>query len=144
MNEETYGKIVKSKTAKEKKLYNMFIAFLIGGLMGVIGQLTSDFFYYVCDLPLRDSYMYTMIFLVVVAAILTGFGFFDKVTSFAKAGLLVPTTGFAHAMTSAAMDYRKEGLIRGIGGNIFKLTGSIILYGLVAAFFVALIKGVLS
>jgi stage V sporulation protein AC len=144
MNEKEYKKIVKSKTAKENKIYNMFIAFFIGGLMGVIGQLTSDFFYYVCDLPLRDSYMYTMIFLVIIASILTGFGIFDKVTSFAKAGLLVPTTGFAHAMTSAAMDYRKEGLIRGIGGNIFKLTGSIILYGVVISFFVALIKGVLS
>lgn len=144
MNEKEYKKLVKSKVHKENKILNMFIAFIIGGIMGVIGQLTSDFFYHICNLPLRDSYMYTMIFLVVVASVLTGFGFFDKVTSFAKAGLLVPTTGFAQAMTSAAMDYRKEGLIRGIGANIFKLTGSIILYGIVVSFFVALIKGVLS
>ena len=77
-----------------------------------------------------------------ISSILTGFGFFDKVVSFCKCGLIIPTTGFAHAMTSAAMDHESEGPIKGIGSNIFKMTGSIILYGLVSAFFFALLKGV--
>ena len=55
----------------------------------------------------------------------------------------ISSTGFAHAMTSSAMDNESEGFIKGIGANIFKLTGSVILYGLVAAFFLALIKGVI-
>ena len=87
--------------------------------------------------------MYTMIIIVVISSILTGLGIFDKIVSFAKAGLIVPTSGFAHAMTSSAMDSKKEGLIKGIGANIFKLTGSVILYALVAGFFAALIKGVM-
>ncbi len=144
MTEKEYKKIVKSKTSKEDKVLNMLTSFLIGGLMGILGQLISEIFNHVLNLPVRDSYMYTMIFFVVVASILTGVGVFDKATSFAKAGLFVPTTGFAHATTSAAMDYRKEGLVRGIGANIFKLIGSILLYGIVASFFVALIKGILS
>ena len=86
--------------------------------------------------------MYLMIVQVIISSILTGLGFFDKIVSFAKCGLIIPTTGFAHAMTSSAMDHRSEGLIKGIGSNIFKMTGSIILYGLVFSFLFAIIKGV--
>ncbi len=144
MTDKEYKKLVKSKIPKENKSFNLFIAFFIGGLMGVLGQILTEIFNHCFNLPVRDSYMYTMIVLTIVASILTGFGIFDKAASFAKSGLIVPSTGFAHAMTSAAMDYKKEGLIRGIGANIFKLTGSIIVYTIVVSFFVALIKGVLS
>lgn len=144
MTDYEYKNIVKSKTPKENKAFNLFIAFFIGGLMGVIGQLLTEMFNHWCNLSLRDSYMYTMVVLTIVASILTGLGIFDKAASFAKSGLIVPSTGFAHAMTSAAMDYKKEGFIRGIGANMFKLTGSIIIYTIVVSFFVALIKGVLS
>ena len=88
--------------------------------------------------------MLTMVSFVLIGSVLTGLGFFDKVVSFCKCGLIVPTTGFAHAMTSAAMDYRKEGFVKGIGSNIFKLTGSIILYGIVVSFFVSLLKVVMG
>ncbi len=144
MTDKEYKKLVKSKTPKENKSFNLFIAFVIGGLMGILGQILTEMFNHWFNLPLRDSYMYTMVVLTIVASILTGFGIFDKAASFAKSGLVVPSTGFAHAMTSAAMDYRKEGLIKGIGANMFKLTGSIIIYTIVVSFFVALIKGVLS
>ena len=80
---------------------------------------------------------------VVIASILTGLHLFDKIATTLKAGVIVPITGFAHSMTSAAMDYRNEGLINGIGSNIFKLAGSIILYGVVSAIILALIKGVI-
>lgn len=144
MTDKEYKKLVKSKIQKENQPFNLFIAFFIGGLMGVLGQLLTEVFNHWFNLPVRDAYMYTMIVLTLVASILTGFGIFDKAASFAKSGLVVPSTGFAHAMTSAAMDYRKEGLIRGIGANMFKLTGSIIIYTIVVSFFVALLKGVLS
>lgn len=144
MTDKEYKKLVKSKTPKENKSFNLFIAFFIGGLMGILGQILTEMFNHWFNLPLRDSYMYTMLVLTIVASVLTGFGIFDKAASFAKSGLVVPSTGFAHAMTSAAMDYRKEGLIKGIGANMFKLTGSIIIYTIVVSFFVTLIKGILS
>ncbi len=143
MKLENYKKIVDKNSKKEDKTKNVIIAFLSGGFMGVVGeafaQLLETFLY----MPTHEAYMYTMIMLVIVSSILTGLGFFDKIVSFFKCGLIVPTTGFAHAMTSAAMDHESEGPIKGIGSNIFKMTGSIILYGLVAAFFLALIKGVI-
>ena len=143
MKLKEYEKIVKKNSAKEDKVKNVTIAFLIGGLMGVIGELFVTFLECTFYMPKSEAYMYNMIFFVVIGSIFTGFGFFDKIVSFAKCGLIVPTTGFSHAMTSAAMDHESEGPIKGIGSNIFKLTGSIILYGLVTAFFLALIKGVI-
>ena len=94
MNLKEYKKIVSKHSKKEDIFKNVIVAFLVGGLMGVIGELIFKFFS--VNLGLTDS----------------------------------------------AMDHRSEGLIKGIGSNIFKMTGSIILYGLVSAFFFAIIKGV--
>ena len=138
-----YERIVDKYSKKEDKGKNILISFLIGGAVGALGQLFVDFLEGYFYMPLSECYMYLMIALVVISSILTGVGIMDKAVSFAKSGLLVPTTGFAHSMTSAAMDNNKEGLITGIGANIFKMTGSIILYSLVAGVIMALIKGVI-
>lgn len=138
-----YNNIVKKHSKKEENFKNAFIAFFTGGLMGVIGEVIFKVLRECFKLNLSESYMYLMIILVIISSILTGLGFFDKIVSFAKCGLIIPSTGFAHAMTSSAMDHRSEGLIKGIGSNIFKMTGSIILYGLVSSFFLAIIKGVI-
>lgn len=142
MNLKEYKKIVKENSKKENIFKNALVSFLVGGLMGVIGQVFITILDKCLGMENSEACMYLMIFLVIISSILTGFGFFDKVVSFCKCGLIIPTTGFAHAMTSAAMDHESEGTIKGIGSNIFKMTGSIILYGLVSAFFFALLKGV--
>ena len=80
---------------------------------------------------LNPRSLYVFATFIILGSLLTGLGFFDSILSFCKCGLIVPSTGFANAMTSAALDYKNEGLVKGIGGNIFKLTGSIILYGIV-------------
>lgn len=142
MNLKEYKKIVKENSKKENIFKNALVSFLVGGLMGVIGQVFITILDKCLGMENPEACMYLMIFLVIISSILTGFGFFDKVVSFCKCGLIIPTTGFAHAMTSAAMDHESEGPVKGIGSNIFKMTGSIILYGLVSAFFFALLKGV--
>ena len=144
MKEKEYKNLVKQLSVKENKFVNVAIAFIFGGLLGVLAETLAKFIGKTFQLPLDEGYLYTSIIIVCIASICTGLGFFDKIVSFAKAGLIVPTTGFAHSMTSSALDYKKEGLTKGIGGNIFKLTGSIILYTIVVAFFMALIKGSLS
>jgi stage V sporulation protein AC len=144
LDKNEYKKIVKSKGPKEDKLKNIVISFFIGGVCGIFGQALTDIFNKCLHFSINDSYMLTMVSLVLIGSILTGLGFFDKVVSFCKCGLIVPTTGFAHAMTSAAMDSRNEGFVKGIGTNIFKLTGSIILYGIIVAFFVSLLKVVIG
>ncbi|MEG0799037.1 MAG: SpoVA/SpoVAEb family sporulation membrane protein [Bacilli bacterium] len=137
---DNFLKIVKKNTPKEEIFKDMFIAFFVGGFVGACGQGIVFIFNNYLKLSLPDSFMMTMIVIVVISSLLTGLGFFDSMVSYCKGGLIVPTTGFAHAMTSSAMDYRKEGFVKGIGGNIFKLTGSIILYGIVFSFLFALLR----
>lgn len=144
MNLKEYKKIVDKNSKKENKLLNIIISFIGGGILGILGQIYIEFLTYKFYLPLSEAYMYLMITLVIIGSILTGTGYFDKIVSFFKCGLIVPTTGFAHTMTSCAMDHVSEGPIKGIGSNIFKMTGSVILYGLVSGFFLALLKGVIS
>jgi stage V sporulation protein AC len=81
-----------------------------------------------------------IITLIFIASLFTALGFFDNFVSFARAGLIVPITGFAHSMASAAIEYRREGLVTGIGANIFKLSGTVILYGVVAAYVFGIIR----
>ncbi len=140
MDKEKYKKLVDNCCPKENVLINTIKSFFIGGFMGIIGQGLIDFYSCVFEIPTKDAAPYMTITLIIVGSLLTAFGFFDKVVSWANAGIIVPITGFAHAMTSAAMEYRKEGFILGIGANIFKLTGSVILYGVVAAYVFGLLR----
>ncbi len=78
--------------------------------------------------------------LVFIACLFTAFGFFDNWVAFAKCGLIIPITGFAHSMTSSGMEYRKEGPIYGVGSNVFKLAGSVIFYGVVSAWTFGMIR----
>lgn len=134
MDKNRYNDIVKKHSPKENRLYNALIAFIIGGIMGVIGQGLVDIYSYFLDIPTKEASTYMIVTLIFFGCILTCLGWFDKVVNFAKCGLIIPITGFAHAMMSAALEYRKEGLVTGIGANMFKLAGSVIIFGVVSAY----------
>ena len=140
MDKNKYKNIVDKYTPKENVLYNALVAFLIGGLMGVIGQGLVDIYSYFLDISTNDAAVLMIVTLVFLGCLLTCLGFFDKMVNFAKCGLIIPITGFAHAMMSAALEYRKEGLVTGIGANMFKLAGSVIVFGVVGAYFFGLIR----
>ena len=92
------------------------------------------------NLPRKDSGVMVLLTLIFIASLLTAFGVFDVLMSKLKSALIIPITGFAHSITSAALDYKSEGLILGIGANIFKLAGSVILYGIVAAYIFGFVR----
>lgn len=140
MEKNRYKDLVSKHTPKENRLYNGLIAFLIGGLMGILGQWILELYSYYLDIPTKEASTYMIITLIFIGCLLTCFGFFDKWVNFAKAGLIVPITGFAHSMMSAALEYRKEGLVTGLGANIFKLAGTVILFGVVSAYVFGLIR----
>ena len=77
--------------------------------------------------------------MILISVILTSLGVYDKIAQWAGAGSAVPVTGFANSMCSAAIEHRSEGLVLGVGANMFKLAGSVIVFGTVAAFFVGII-----
>ena len=135
-----YKKIVNKHTTKVNKLKNSIIAFLIGGFMGVLGNFLVDAYSYYFNLSSKDASVFMIITLIFIGCFLTCLGFFDKWVNFAKCGLIIPITGFAHAMMSAALEYRKEGLVTGLGANMFKLAGSVIIFGVVSAYIFGLLR----
>ncbi len=140
MEKKLYDKLVLEHAPKEKRLENAVIAFLIGGVMGVIGELLVEFYGYYLHISRSDASVFMIITLIFLASLFTALGFFDKWVKFAKCGLIIPITGFAHSMTSAAIEYKREGFVTGLGANMFKLAGTVILYGVVSAYIFGLIR----
>lgn len=137
---DKYKNIVDKYTPKENTLYNVLLAFICGGAMGLLGQLLVDIYAYFLNISTNNAAVLMIVTLVTLGCLLTCLGFFDKMVSFAKCGLIIPITGFAHSMMSAALEYKKEGLVTGIGANIFKLAGSVIAFGVVSAYFFGFIR----
>ncbi len=140
MDKKTYKKIADMHKAEENRLGNAIIAFIVGGSVGLIGEAIIEGLCFFSHISRTDASTYMIIIMIFVASLSTALGFFDMLVTRFKAGLLIPITGFAHSMTSAALDYRKEGFIYGLGSNIFKLAGSVILYGVVSAWFFGMIR----
>ena len=140
MEKERYKRMVDKYTPKEDRLKNALISFFVGGIMGLIGQALVDIYSYCFNIPTKDASVFMIVTLIFVGCLFTCFGWFDKLVNFAKCGLIVPITGFAHAMMSAALEYRKEGMVTGIGANMLKLAGSVIIFGVVSAWGFGLIR----
>ncbi len=140
MNKKEYQELVKKNMPKSSKFKNAFIAFFIGGIVGLIAQVISTIYAYTLNIPSNMATTFTIVTLIFLGCLLTSLGFFDKFVHFAKAGLIVPITGFAHSMMSATLEYKKDGFITGIGANMFKLAGSVIIYGVVSAYVLGLLS----
>ncbi len=140
MEKNEYKKIVDNHRPKESRFANGIISFLVGGFIGVIAVFLTDMYSFLFDLTVKDASLFMIITLIFFACLFTALGFFDKWVSFARCGLIIPITGFAHSMMSAALEFKKEGLIYGIGSNMFKLAGSVIVYGVVSASLFASIR----
>ena len=140
MKEKEYQELVEKYEPKEEVLKNSIIAFLTGGLMGLLGEGITEFYMFIFNISNKDAIVYMIITLIFLGCLFTCLGWFDKIVNFAKCGLIIPITGFAHSMQSAALEYKKEGLVTGIGANMFKLAGSVIVFGIVSAYILGLIR----
>ena len=140
MNKEEYQQFIKPIIPKEDRLKNEFIAFFCGGIIGLIGELLLELYCYFFSLPRKESGVMVILTFILISSILTSFGIFDVAVAKLKSALIIPITGFAHSITSAAMDYRSEGLVLGIGANIFRLAGTVILYGVVAVYIFGILR----
>lgn len=140
MINKNYEEIVEKHSPKEERLKNSLIAFFIGGLVGLVGEGLIELFCYLLHTSRTVSSIYMIITLIFIASLLTAIGIFDKWVNFARCGLLIPITGFAHSMMSASLEYKKEGPIFGIGSNTFKLAGSVIVYGVVSSWTFGIIR----
>lgn len=139
-NKQDYQQLVTKHETKRPIFKNCIRAFLVGGTICLIGQGISFLYMYFFDFSEQTVGDPTTATLIFITMILTGLGVYDKIAQFAGAGSAVPVTGFGNAVISAAIEHRKEGFIQGVGGNMFKLAGSVILFGVFSAFIIALIK----
>lgn len=125
---------------KPPYLKNMAKAFLVGGAICAFGQIVTNFYIRFFGFTKETAGDPTAATLIFLAVLFTGLGIYDRLGQFAGAGSAVPVTGFANSMSSAAIEHRAEGLVLGVGGNMFKLAGGVIVYGVVAALVVSVIK----
>ncbi|MGM9882331.1 MAG: SpoVA/SpoVAEb family sporulation membrane protein [Bacilli bacterium] len=140
MDKNRYKEIVDKNTPKENRLKNAIVAFLVGGILGSLSELLLRCYTIWFNMPRKEAGVLVILTLIVIASVLTACGVFDVLVSKVKAALIIPITGFAHSITSAALEYKHEGLVLGIGANIFKLAGTVILYGVVAVYFFGIIR----
>ena len=132
MTDREYNRLVSAMAPKSPIVKDCIHAFLAGGFICCVGQALTDVYTKLCRLPKEDAGTLTAATLVLVAAILTGLGVFDRIAKLAGAGTLVPITGFANAVVSPAIDAKSEGLILGVGAKIFTVAGPVLLYGTLA------------
>lgn len=140
MKSTKYDKIADRHKAEEHRVQNFFTAFLTGGFIGVLGEGTIEVLCHCFPLSRSDASTIMITIFIFAACLLTALGVFDKLVNFCRCGLIIPITGFAHSMMSSSLDYKEEGLIYGIGANMFKLAGSVIVYGIAAAWFFGSIR----
>lgn len=143
MKKEQYQQLEQQVTPKPPYLKNIVKAFFVGGFICTIGQAVSLFYMIFFNFTEQTAGNPTVATMVFFAMILTGLGLYKKIGQFAGAGSAVPVTGFGNAVISAAIEHKSEGYVLGVGGNLFKLAGSVVLFGVVSAFFVALVKYIL-
>ena len=138
--QQKYQALAKNKEPKRPVLINCIKAFITGGVICTIGQGLQWIFIKFFDFTEVTAGNPTVAILIMLSSLLTGLGVYDHIAQFAGGGTIVPVTGFANTMTSSAIEHKSEGFVLGVGGNMFKIAGPVIVYGVFSAFIVALIK----
>lgn len=132
VNSDRYSRLVKKATPPTQKIKNCIMAFITGGILCAIGQgirIIGEYF----GMSEEDITLIIPVSLILLSSVLTSLGVFDKIAVVAGAGTLVPITGFANSIVSAAMEFRSEGKILGTGANMFRIAGPVLAYGSFAA-----------
>ncbi len=143
ISKKDYQEMAKNAIPKSPLLLDTLKAFVVGGLICAGGQGLKNL-YTMWGLTEENVMAAVPITLIVITAILTGLGIFDKIARHAGAGTVVPITGFANSMVSPALEFQSEGFILGAAANMFKIAGPVIVYGTVAAFFYGVVYWVIG
>jgi stage V sporulation protein AC len=138
--QQQYQKFAKEREPKRPILLNCARAFIAGGIISLIGQFFQWMYMTYFEFTQISASNPTVATLIIISALLTGLGVYDHLAQWAGAGTIVPVTGFANTVASAAIEHRSEGFVLGVGGNMFKIAGPVITYGVFSAFVIAVIK----
>ena len=132
VQQQEYHEMVKEYSPNSKVAVNCLKAFVIGGIICVIGQFIINYFISI-GVAKDMASTYSSIILIFVAVLLTGMGWYSTLGNFAGAGSIVPITGFANAVAAPAIEHKKEGMVIGVGAKMFIVAGPVIVYGIIAS-----------
>jgi len=142
ISSDEYQQMVEQKKPRPPLGKNLLLAFLSGGFLALVGQLIINFFTGLGFTPSEAADPMVAIF-IFLGALATGLGVFDKISHYTGAGTAIPVTGFANSITSAALEFKKEGLVTGVGSKMFVLAGSVIVFGVVTALIIGVISAII-
>ena len=132
--------MAQDREPKRPVLRNCIRAFLVGGTICLLGQGITDIYIYYFGFTEKSAGNPTVATLIFISVLLTSLGIYDHIAQWAGAGTAIPVTGFANSMASAALEHRTEGYVLGVGTNMFKVAGPVIVFGVFSAFIIALIR----
>lgn len=135
-----YEQVAQRHSLPTHKLKNAIVAFVVGGLLAVASQFLFEILQSTLDFSKSNASSLVIIIIIILTSFLTGLGVYDSLAQFCGAGLFIPISGFANSLASSALESKSEGLIYGIGSNMFKLAGSVITYGIVSVYILGIIR----
>ncbi|MBR1884698.1 MAG: stage V sporulation protein AC [Clostridia bacterium] len=143
MTKEEYKEYVDKKSENSPILKNVLLAFLVGGIICIIGQVVTN-----CliakNIDEKTAKTFSTVFLIFLGAFLTSFNLYSKLGKYAGAGSVVPITGFSNSIVAPAIEYKAEGYILGLGSNMFKIAGPVLVYGIFCSFIYGVIYYVIT
>ncbi len=142
--QQQYQDFAKAREPNIPIFRNCCRAFLVGGIICTIGQALNWFFMTYFKFDEKTAGNPTVAVLIFLSILFTSLGFYDHIAQWAGAGTAVPVTGFANTISSAAIEHKSEGFVLGVGGNMFKIAGPVIVYGVFSAFVVAIVSVIIK
>ena len=143
-NQKEYSKYVAKVTPTYNVWLQMLKAYLVGGVICVLGQGINHFCTAVLELDKETASIYVSLTLILLSVILTALNIFPRIVKFGGAGALVPITGFANSVAAPAIEFKKEGQVFGIGCKIFTIAGPVILYGILTSWVLGIVYWLLG
>ena len=138
-DQQEYLNYLEKKSPDSPLWKNMLMAFLVGGAICTLGQFFLEFYKTFGGLAAEQAKIAVSITMIFLGALFTGLNLYCKLAKYAGAGTLVPITGFANAIVSPAMEFKREGLVLGLAAKMFVIAGPVLVYGLTASVGVGLI-----
>ena len=139
IDKQKYGEYVKEITPVHNLPKSMACAFLVGGVICVIGQFITNFLMNRMGMEQEPAAIWNLLALIFLSIVLTGLNIYPKIVKFGGAGALVPITGFANSVVAPAIEFHAEGEVFGVGCKIFTIAGPVILYGVLTSWVLGLI-----
>ena len=143
MTKKEYQRYAEKKIPKPTYFKNILFAFIVGGLICVVGQIIRNILFKY-GLDEKEVTSATSILLVFLGSFLTGLGLYDNIGKIGGAGAAIPITGFANSIVSPAMEFKREGFIFGVAARMFSIAGPVLVYGISSSIIVGILYLLLS